>query len=200
MPIARRWKLIAGSVSAAIAVSAAAAGARPGSDDQIQVQDPVPITEVVDIPVDGLASDSDPETAVDDSYASPFDSTDTDDDGLTDVAEDELGTDPADADTDDDGLETTVTRSRSSAPIRSPQTAMATGSTTVKRFEPVRIPSMRRAFPTATMSRRQTLRTVATAPTLRTPVTPPIPRTAATAPIPPTPSTPPTTSSRPRTS
>ena len=111
MPIPTKWKLVAGSVTAIVGISTGAT-ALPGlGPEEIQLDDVVAVTEVTNPSVESVeflitASHAD------DSLASPFDdldsddldSVDTDGDGLTDTAEEALGTDPLNADTDGDGL------------------------------------------------------------------------------------------------
>ncbi|MDP3984006.1 MAG: hypothetical protein Q8Q52_03245, partial [Acidimicrobiia bacterium] len=109
MPIPMRWKQIAGTVSAVVAVSTGAALAQQGAEPaDIELNDVVTLSEVTSSPPVEFSVDT-TVSAADDSLASPFDSpdiddnTDTDGDGLTDVAEMTLGTDPTNPDTDGDG-------------------------------------------------------------------------------------------------
>lgn len=103
MPIPMKWKLVAGTVTAVVGVSAAAA-ALPGTEpEDIELKDPVSVTAVTSAPSieasDFVLADAD------DSLASPFDSVDTDGDGLSDVAELTLITDPGDGQNDPQALD-----------------------------------------------------------------------------------------------
>ena len=106
MPIPTKWKLVAGTVTAVVGVSAAAA-AMPGSQsDEIELADVVSINGLTSAPAHEFAQFASLASlfAADDSHSSPFDSVDTDGDGITDVAEATLGTDRRNPDTDGDGL------------------------------------------------------------------------------------------------
>ena len=109
MPIPMKWKQVAGTVSAVVAMSAGAALAQGSDPADIELDDVVTFSQVGgSTPVEFSSEPT--ASVVDDSLSSPFDhpdvddSTDTDGDGLTDVAEATLGTDPTKPDTDGDGL------------------------------------------------------------------------------------------------
>jgi len=141
MPIPTKWKLVAGSVTAVVGISTAAAALTRSEPAELDLDEAGSVTAVVDTPTvefsvapynfaaadadESLSSLSTPFDGPDDS---PHDYVDTDGDGMTDIAEMELGisdykladsdgdrlsdyeevakygTDPKNADTDNDGL------------------------------------------------------------------------------------------------
>jgi len=121
MPIPTKWKLVAGTVTAVVGVSTAAAALTGSEPEELELDDVVAVTQVASVPSleFSVAAAVDAPDA-DDSYGSPFDnedespedspddsvdhSVDTDGDGITDVAEMTLGTNPKIADTDGDGF------------------------------------------------------------------------------------------------
>jgi hypothetical protein len=113
MARSKKFKIVSGTVSVAMALSAGAALAseRSAPEPDIQLDDVVAITDIeppAPFSVDPVVTVDDiGDSNVGDSLASPFDtndSVDTDGDGLTDQEEIEIGTDPANPDTDGDGF------------------------------------------------------------------------------------------------
>ena len=118
MPLPKRWKVVGGSVSAAMLLSGGIANAQLGDtpgrialDDQVTVGElDMSLLHDMTTAAAAVAEEPGPDPATrDDSFSSPFDSLDSPDqadadaDGLSDTMEAELGTDPLNPDTDGDG-------------------------------------------------------------------------------------------------
>ena len=81
-----RWKMVGGTMSAVVILTAGVATAQSGPADDVKLDDPVPITQVTttitEVPTTVTTAPSVTSTTVpdaDDSYSSPFDDDDSDD-------------------------------------------------------------------------------------------------------------------------
>ncbi len=115
MPIPTKWKLVAGSVTAVVGISTAAAALSGSDPAPLDLDEAGSVTAVVDTPAvefsiavpNFAAADADESlsTPFDGPDDSPHDYVDTDRDGITDIAEMELGiSDYKLEDTDFDGF------------------------------------------------------------------------------------------------
>ena len=97
MPIRKPWKVVSGTLAAAVALGSTAAVAQTGNDmpDTLDLDDVVTIDQVTDATIASLFSDN-PTITLDDSIASVSDDAD---DESTDAADDEDSTDTPSVDT-----------------------------------------------------------------------------------------------------